>query len=35
MARRRHVRLVLDGAVYGVVRSALQGGPVSTNWFAL
>ncbi len=30
-----HVGLVYDGAVYGLVRSALRGAPLSTNCFAL
>jgi triacylglycerol esterase/lipase EstA (alpha/beta hydrolase family) len=30
-----HVGLILDGAVYGLVRSALRGGSISTNCFAL
>jgi triacylglycerol lipase len=30
-----HVGLILDGAVYGLVRSALNGGSMSTNCFAL
>jgi triacylglycerol esterase/lipase EstA (alpha/beta hydrolase family) len=30
-----HIGLVADGAVYGLVRSALRGGTVSTNCFAL
>jgi hypothetical protein len=30
-----HVGLILDGAVYGLVRSALEGGTIRTNCFAL
>jgi len=30
-----HLGLILDGAVYGLVRSALQGGTIKTNCFAL
>lgn len=30
-----HVGLITDGAVYGLVRSALRGGTISTNCFAL
>jgi triacylglycerol lipase len=30
-----HVGLILDGAVYGMVRSALRGGAITTNCFAL
>jgi triacylglycerol esterase/lipase EstA (alpha/beta hydrolase family) len=30
-----HVALITDGAVYGLVRSALRGGTISTNCFAL
>lgn len=30
-----HLGLVLDGAVYGLVRSALRGGPISTRCLAL
>lgn len=30
-----HVGLILDGAVYGLVRSALKGGSITTNCFAL
>lgn len=30
-----HVGLILDGAVYGLVRSALNGGSITTNCFAL
>ncbi|MGQ0823683.1 MAG: lipase family alpha/beta hydrolase [Actinomycetota bacterium] len=30
-----HVGLILDGAVYGLVRSALRGTTISTNCFAL
>ena len=30
-----HLGLILDGAVYGLVRSALAGGSITTNCFAL
>jgi triacylglycerol lipase len=30
-----HVGLILDGAAYGLVRSALRGGAITTNCFAL
>jgi hypothetical protein len=30
-----HVGLILDGAVYGLIRSSLRGGTISTNCFAL
>jgi triacylglycerol esterase/lipase EstA (alpha/beta hydrolase family) len=30
-----HVGLILDGAVYGLVRSSLRGGSIGTNCFAL
>jgi triacylglycerol esterase/lipase EstA (alpha/beta hydrolase family) len=30
-----HLGLVIDGAVYGLVRSALKGGSIGTNCFAL
>jgi len=30
-----HLGLILDGTVYGLVRSALRGGPLSTSCFAI